>query len=362
MNIQKPSTSDITIDGSAGEGGGQILRSSLSLSMITGRPLRVTGIRAGRKKPGLMKQHLTCVQAAAAVCGAEVDGAAERSQEILFIPGPVRPGRYHFQIGSAGSAMLVLQTLLPPLLTADGTSHLTVEGGTHNRQAPPFDFLQRSWLPLIERLGPKVTARLERYGFFPAGGGRVHVEVEPAEYLSGFDLLQAGRVQDRRVRALVSRLPKTIGERETDRVVRRLNWPGDAASVEEVSSNGPGNVLMAEVQCEHLTTLFSGFGQTGVPAERVADGVIRSVRSWMKSGAPVEAWLADQLMLPLALSAAQTPDCPVTRGGRFLTGPLTDHSRTQIALLPQFLDIEIRQQSDKAGHVLEFLPRTRGEG
>lgn len=356
MNIRVPSTSDITIDGSEGEGGGQILRSSLALSMITGRPLRLVNIRAGRKKPGLMQQHLTCVNAAAEVSRAEVEGARTGSQEILFIPGPVQPSSYHFRIGTAGSAMLVLQTVLPALFTVAESSRLSVEGGTHNRQAPPFDFFRNSWLPLMEQLGPQFHADLERFGFFPAGGGRVRVQVSPSDRLQGFELLESGRVLDRRVRAVVSRLPVSIAERQVARVIRKLNWPSAAGVVEEVDSSGPGNVLLTELYCEHVTVVFSGFGERGVRAEQVADGVVRSVRQWMKQRAPVGPWLADQLMLPLALSAARPAD-GTARGGRFRTVPLTLHSETQLALLPRFLDVRTTRQEGPTGTIVDISPR-----
>ena len=170
----------LTINGSQGEGGGQILRTALAMSLVTGKPFRIVRIRAGRKKPGLLRQHLTAVQAAAQIGQATVEGAAIGSQELTFTPGEIRPGEYRFAVGTAGSATLVLQAVLPALLTAPGLSVLTLEGGTHNPFAPPFDFLHRSYLPLVNRMGPTVEARLERPGFYPAGGGKFVVTVEPA--------------------------------------------------------------------------------------------------------------------------------------------------------------------------------------
>lgn len=332
---------DITIDGSQGEGGGQILRSSVALSAITGKSLRVINVRAGRRKPGLMRQHLTSVQAAASICNAELIGATSGASQITFRPQSVQSGRYHFRVGTAGSAMLVLQTVLPALLTADGPSTVTIEGGTHNMMAPPFDFLSRSWMPLIERMGSRVSASIERHGFYPAGGGKVVFEIDPSASLAGFELMNAGRVQNRRLRAVISNLSRDIAKREIKQALRKLNWPADSAAIERVESNGPGNILMAEVECENVTFVGCGFGKVGLRAEQVADGVVRGVRSWMKSQAPVGPFLADQLMLPLALSAVQPSDCGVRRGGRFLTGPLTQHSQTQMDLLPLFLSVAI---------------------
>ena len=204
----------ITIDGSQGEGGGQILRTSLALSLVTGQPFRMERVRARRQKPGLLKQHLTAVEAAKMVGCAEVEGAALSSQTLEFRPGPVTPGNYRFAVGTAGSATLVLQTVLPALLTASGHSTLTLEGGTHNPMAPPFDFLARSFMPLIHRMGPCVELELKRPGFYPAGGGQFHARIEPAKKLSRLDLLERGSITGRQTRILVSKLPEHVGQRE----------------------------------------------------------------------------------------------------------------------------------------------------
>src|SRR6516225_361743 len=172
------------IDGSQGEGGGQVLRSSLALALVTGKPVTVDRIRAGREKPGLMRQHLTAVNAAVEICGGHATGAALGSRSITFEPQPVRPGEYRFDVGSAGSATLVLQTVLPALLIAEGPTTLILEGGTHNAWAPPFDFLEKAFVPLVNRMGPHVEVELDRHGFYPAGGGRFRVHIQPARMLS----------------------------------------------------------------------------------------------------------------------------------------------------------------------------------
>ncbi|MFN7134491.1 MAG: RNA 3'-terminal phosphate cyclase, partial [Myxococcales bacterium] len=187
----------LTIDGSMGEGGGQIIRTSLACALITGKSFRITKIRARRAKPGLMRQHLTAVRAAAEIGDAEVTGAEVGSSELTFRPGKLRAGDYHFAIGTAGSTTLVLQTVLPALLMASGPSSVVLEGGTHNPMAPTYDFLERCFLPLVERLGPRVSTRLERPGFYPAGGGRWSVQLAPAP-LKGFELLERGELRARR--------------------------------------------------------------------------------------------------------------------------------------------------------------------
>src|SRR5262245_1101885 len=207
------------IDGSQGEGGGQILRTALALSLVTGTPFRLEKIRAGRDRPGLLRQHLTAVTAAVEIGSATADGVALGSPELVFRPGPVRPGTYRFAVGTAGSAGLVLQTVLPPLLGAAGSSTIVVEGGTHNRHAPPFDFLDRAFLPLLARMGARVRATLDRPGFYPAGGGQLTVEVTPTPALAPLTLLERGAARRRRARAVVANLPAAIAHREL-RVVR----------------------------------------------------------------------------------------------------------------------------------------------
>jgi RNA 3'-terminal phosphate cyclase (ATP) len=321
----------IIIDGSSGEGGGQILRTSLALALVTGRPFRMERIRANRSKPGLQRQHLTAVRAAVEVGQAEAEGAALNSQQLTFMPRPVKPGQYRFRVGTAGSATLVLQTILPALATASGPSHVVLEGGTHNIYAPPFDFLQMALAPLLNRMGPQIEAVLECPGFYPAGGGRLSVAIHPQPRLKPIELLERGRIERRRARGIVSRLPRHIAEREVAAALGKLGWPRECGSVEEVDSPGPGNVVLLEVHCEHVTEVFTGFGRRGVPAEKVAAGAAQEAQRYLDAEAPVGEHLADQLLLPLALAG----------GGRFRTLAPTTHTTTNIATLAHFLDVKI---------------------
>ncbi len=324
----------ITIDGSFGEGGGQVLRTSLGLALVSRQPFRIEHIRANRKKPGLQRQHLTAVKAAAEIGQATVDGAELGSKTLAFSPGQVRPGEYRFDIGTAGSVTLVLQTVLPALMTASGPSTLILEGGTHNPMAPPVDFLQRAFLPLVCRMGPHVEMELQRYGFYPAGGGRVVVRIEPRGALEGLELVERGRVIDREVRAVVARLPEHIARREADTARRKLGWEAKCAAIEEVDSVGPGNFITVSVHCEHVTEVFTGFGQIGVPAERVAAGPAKEAKRWLEAGVPVGEHLADQILVPMALAGR----------GCFRTLPPTEHTRTNIAMVTRLLDVEITSQ------------------
>ncbi len=323
----------ITIDGSQGEGGGQILRTSLALSLVTGQPFRMERIRAKRQKPGLLRQHLTAVEAAKAVGCAEVAGAALGSQTLEFRPGPVTPGNYRFAVGTAGSATLVLQTVLPSLLTASGASTLTLEGGTHNPLAPPFDFLERSFMPLIQQMGPRVELELRRPGFFPAGGGRFQVRIEPVKQLARLDLAGRGPVRKRHARAWLSKLPPQVAERELAVVREELGWRAEECSVEDVAHpTGPGNALVLELEAEHVTGIFTGFGERGRPAEEVARGAIAAAQVWLEADVPVDEHLADQLLAPMALAG----------GGSFRTTQPSLHATTNAAIIQRFLPVAIR--------------------
>ncbi|HEV2800278.1 MAG TPA: RNA 3'-terminal phosphate cyclase [Pyrinomonadaceae bacterium] len=325
----------ITIDGSRGEGGGQIIRTSLALSLITGKPFRIYNVRARREKPGLQRQHLTAVRAAATVGGAQVEGAGVGATEFTFHPGEVAPGDYDFPIGTAGSTMLVFQTILPPLMIARAPSTLTFEGGTHNVHAPPYEFIVKSFLPLVNRMGAQVTLELERYGFYPPGGGRITARIEPAGQLVPLELLARGRVHSRRARALVVKLPPSIGERELTVVSEQLGWgeqAGDELRV-ETSQNAlsPGNVLTLEIESEHLTEVFTGIGERGVRAETVAERAAEEARAYLEAGAQVGEHLADQLLIPLALAG----------GGSYTTGRPSLHTTTNIEVIKLFLDVRI---------------------
>jgi RNA 3'-terminal phosphate cyclase (ATP) len=333
----------LTIDGSQGEGGGQILRTSLALSLVTGKPFRLVNIRAGRSKPGLMRQHLTCVTAAAAVGNAEVAGASVGSKEIEFRPGAVVPRHFSFVIGTAGSTTLVLQTVLPALMLASGPSVVTVEGGTHNIKAPAFDFLERVFVPMLNRMGARVSVRLERYGFFPAGGGRVVMEVEPAGALAALEVVKRGEIRGRRGVAVVSQLPAHVAERELEVVRDKLGWGPDLTRIRGTrDSHSPGNAVLIELESEHITEMFVAIGEVGKSAEAVAGEAVEEAREYLKSGAPVGVHLADQLMLPLALAGS----------GRYLTQPLTRHSTTNMETIRRFLEVKIGAEEAGGGNVV----------
>lgn len=326
----------IEIDGSEGEGGGQILRSALSLSMCTDQAFRLKNIRAKREKPGLMRQHVTALQAAAAVCDARVIGAEVGSSEITFRPGSIKPGDYTFAIGTAGSCTLVLQTVLPALLTASAPSSIRVTGGTHNKASPPVDFLQRAYLPIVERMGPKVQLELLRHGFYPRGGGEILARVTPSSRLSPITLKERGVRKGGYAEAYVAGIPMHVASRELEIVGKMLNWPAENLHVRGLSGElGPGNALTITVEHEHVTEVFTGFGEKGVSAESVAKRAVDSARSYLASEATVGRHLADQLLLPMALAGS----------GEFTTMPVTQHFESHVTILGKFLRVKVVTES-----------------
>lgn len=320
----------IELDGSAGEGGGQILRSALTLAMITGRPFRIRQIRARRSKPGLMRQHLVAVQAAAGICGAQVSGAAIGSQELEFKPGKVRGGDYRFAIGTAGSCTLVLQTILPALLMADRPSTLQLSGGTHNPMAPPVQFLQRAYCRALAEMGAGIDVRLERFGFYPAGGGAVSVSVEPCARLQPRTWFERGERKAAYAECFVAGIPSRVAQRELECVGKAMNWGEDQLLARRLpDEQGPGNALLLTLEYEHTTEVFTAFGEKSVSAENVARHVVQRARQYLCTKAAVAEYLGDQLMLPLALAG----------GGGFTVDEVSMHARTNAQVIELFLPV-----------------------
>ncbi len=314
----------LELDGAQGEGGGQILRSALSLAMLQSRPLRLINIRAGRKKPGLMRQHLACVKAAASVSSATVDGAEIGSTALEFRPAAIRPGHFEFKIGSAGSTMLVLQTVLPALLQANGESRVVLEGGTHNQMAPSSDFIGAAFLPQLARMGAEVAMTVERHGFFPAGGGRVEVRIAPRT-LRPLELLERGESRGIDATAVLRSLPHHIAQRELDTAAQRLTLT-NRRQLDLPAGPGPANALVLTAAFEHVTEVVVGLGEHGVSAEIVAKTAADELRAYLAHGAPVGEHLADQLLLPLVLAG----------GGSFVTGRPSLHLETNAAVIHAF--------------------------
>ncbi len=317
----------IIIDGSEGEGGGQVVRNACALSLVTGQPFRITNARGKREKPGLMRQHVTAIEAACAIGGATCEGVAVGAAAFSFTPGKVLPGEYRFAVGTAGSTGLVLQTLLMPLLLAEGPSRLVLEGGTHNMLAPPFEFVASAFVPVLRRMGAQIELRLVRHGFYPRGGGRIEVDIEPGA-LTPIDCIDRGALRCVSATALFAALPFNIAERELATARRLLpEWPEEAFAVRQLpDEQGPGNVLLLEAEFEHATEVVSGFGRLGVSAESLAKTAAHRMAGFLASEAFAGPYLADQLLLPFALAG----------GGSFTTVKPSQHALTACDIIARF--------------------------
>jgi RNA 3'-terminal phosphate cyclase (ATP) len=322
----------VRLDGSEGEGGGQVVRSCLALSAVTGKPFILENVRAKRNPPGLKRQHVTAVRAAAEICAAQVKGAELGSNRLEFHPGPTQAGNYSFAIDTAGSATLVLQTVLPALMMADGVSQVTVRGGTHNPLAPTFDFLQSVYFPILQRMGIGVTGRIDRYGFFPVGGGEIRMSVKRTGVLRGIVLSERGQWLSTRVEAVLARLPEHIGQREIDTVLQARPWHDLETIIRAVDALCPGNALSIEMRFEHITELTASLGRRGLPAEKVAADCAAQAQAYLDANVPVGHHLADQLLLPMAIVAHACG-----QPSEYVTGPLSEHSLTHINVIHAFL-------------------------
>jgi RNA 3'-terminal phosphate cyclase (ATP) len=319
-------TTEIEIDGSQGEGGGQILRTALTLSVLTGRPLHVRRIRAGRAKPGLMRQHLTCVKAAAQVSAADVSGAELGSTEVRFAPNTIAAGSHHFAIGTAGSTMLVLQTLLPILLRADAPSRVTLEGGTHNAKAPSADFVEHCFLPVLARMGARVRMQVERPGFFPAGGGQVVVEVQPGP-LKPIELNARGKLAGIRAQAAVAGIPMHVALRELTAVADRFRLRREHLQEIDLGRRaGPGNALTVMARFDGITEVVTALGERRLSAEQVAAGACDTLEHYLSSAAVVGEHLSDQLLLPMLLAG----------GGEFIIDQPSSHLLSNADVITAF--------------------------
>jgi RNA 3'-terminal phosphate cyclase (ATP) len=336
----------IEIDGSFGEGGGQILRTSLSLSCLTGKPFRIYNIRAGRSNPGLRPQHLKSVEAAAAISQAEVEGARVGSTELIFRPRAIRAGNYRFDIGTAGATGLVIQTVLYPLSLAEGTSRVTVTGGTHVPWAPCYHYLELQWLPFLRRLGFNAEIQMRRAGFYPTGGGEVEVEIRPARQVQPLVLLDRGPLVRLKGISAFANLKRSVAERQQRQAERRLSSAGYAPEIRiiELRARNPNTVMLLFAEYEQSSACYYSLGARGKPAERVADEAVDAFLSFERTAGVFDEYLADQILLPLSLAPGQS---------RYRTPVVTQHLLTNWAVVQKFLPVkgEIVGEEGKEGEV-----------
>ena len=343
----------IQIDGRLGEGGGQVLRTSLSLAAALGIPMKVRNVRGGRKKPGVLRQHRACARAVAEITRGSLVGDELGSRDLEFRPGgPPRGGEYAFAVGSAGSTMLVLQTVLPPLLLADGPSAVTIEGGTHNPAAPPFESIVHAFLPCLARSGVCTSIELERPGFVPVGGGKVRLIVEPVRDPKPLVLEASVGDLKKRLVVRIQGLSDDIAEREWIAFSNLTHWPRSCLDIVRTEGPSPGNAVTALLEGQDAFAAVTAFGSRAMSSERVGKAVARGVHNYTRSGEPVDLYLADQLMLPMALMA----------GGRYRTGVLSRHAKTNAEVIEEFLPGAVRTEEIEGSRAHRVIVRGFGSG
>lgn len=331
----------IRIDGRYGEGGGQILRTSLALASLLGKPLEMHHIRGGRKKPGLGPQHLMAVKAMASITDGKVKGDEPGSMDLFFEPGEINPGSYIFNVGTAGSTSLVLQTMIPALLFGKGVSRVLITGGTHVPWSPCFHYLKGVFAPAVERMGNDLTLDIERWGWYPKGGGKINAGISPLFKLRPTERAMRGELKEIRVLSAVSNLPVSIGERQRDQVIRRFNREGlrtPRVEIVNAPSQGTGTLVFLVCRFEGGTAGFSSLGQKGKRAEEVADDACSELFQFLASDAAVDEHLADQLVLYMALAKGHSS---------MITKRLTTHLKTNIWVVEQFLPVTFQADEIK---------------
>lgn len=324
----------IEIDGTMGEGGGQVLRSTLSLSLLTGRPVHLVRIRAGRDRPGMAYQHLMAVQSAARIGRARVEGDRIGSQELRFSPGRITPGDYHFDIGTAGATSLVLQTLLLPLALAEGPSRLQIRGGTHVPWSPCFHYLDWHWRVILAQAGIDFELRMPMAGFYPAGGGELQAAIPGHAQIRGIHHVTRGRLLRIKGLSAVANLPEDIAERQRRRAMNQLQHLGCPIEIalENLPAASPGTVLVLLTEFEHAQVCCFALGARGKRAERVADEAVAELLHFLATDSTVDRWLADQLLLPLSFANAPSV---------LHTSEVTLHLQTQAEVIQRFMPARI---------------------
>jgi RNA 3'-terminal phosphate cyclase (ATP) len=349
--MQHPRQGMIQIDGSYGEGGGQILRTALALSAIFKQPFALYNIRCKRRNPGLQVQHVAAVEALARIAEARTEGVKIGSQEIIFIPQGVRSGEYEFELKTAGSVILLLQAIFLPLSFSNGSSHITLIGGTHVAWSPSFPYLSEVFLPTLEKLGVSATAAIERWGFYPKGGGRIRLKINPVRELKPFSFIDRGSLRMIRGISVVSNLPRHVAERQKEQALKRIEGElqigGEIAILDDVHSYGPGSFLFLLAECQRALAGFSSLGVKGKPAERVADEAVDALKDYLESDGFADPYLTDQIVPFMALAKGNSA---------ITTTRITEHLLTNLWVTQHFLDVTILREGEigRKGRV-EFL-------
>jgi RNA 3'-terminal phosphate cyclase (ATP) len=341
----------IEIDGSYGEGGGQILRTALALSAILRKPFTIHHIRSKRKNPGLQAQHLEAVGALTKITEAHTEGVKFGSQKITFFPQRIFSGDYQFEVKTAGSILLLSQAIFLPLCVAQGPSRVTLVGGTHVPWSPPFHYFSRVLLPILEPMGISVDATLEKWGFYPQGGGRIQLNIKPVHALKPIHLTDRGSLKKIWGLSTLSNLPRPVAERQKDQALKRiqkeLKMDAEINILYDAPSNGPGSFLFLLVEYEKTVAGFSSLGKKGKPAEKVADEAVDDLKDYLSSEGCIDPHLADQLVPFMILAKGNSS---------FTTTKMTEHLLTNLWVLGHFLQVKVQKQGEigKTGRV-DFL-------
>lgn len=340
------------LDGAIGEGGGQILRSALALSVITQKPFKIINIRAKRAKSGLMRQHLTAVKAAKTISNAQSIGDEINSQNIEFYPKEIQSGEFNFKVSTAGSALLVFQTILYPLLYAKAASQVRIEGGTHNAMAPTFDYINQIFLSHLNTLGAKVSGHLENYGFYPAGGGVCKFLIEPISHWKQKQFGLRGKTKKIKIVVLLANLPIRIAQREIDFLSKSLiDYRVDSEIVELNNISGAANVIQVMIENEYGHELFVGFGEKRKRAEQVAQELLGEIKNYLEGDVLMGPYIADQLLIPMALSGS----------GGFLTTELSQHTITNIDIIKKILPVDIQAHKENSHYKIIVEDKRHGK-
>jgi RNA 3'-phosphate cyclase len=351
----------LEIDGAMGEGGGQVLRSSLTLSILTGRPIFIRNIRLNRSKHGLLAQHLKSVDAAAAVSKAQVEGAALGSTSLTFRPAQVHSGRYRFDINTAGATSLVFQTIFLPLSQASAASSVIITGGTHVRWSPCYHYLAMHWLPYVQCMGFDADIELNTAGFYPQGGGRINIVIRPATTIAPLNLVDRGKLIRIRGISAVANLNREIADRQKRQALSRLvsisgmlGQPEIQIKIHEFPSSTKGTVLLLLAEFENGRACYYALGELGKPAERVADEAVDALLAFLETDAALDQYLADQLILPLSLA---------TGPSLLHTNQITQHLLTNAEIMRLFLPVEISIEGDRGDPgIIHINPKRSFDG
>ena len=325
----------IEIDGSHGEGGGQLVRNSAALAAVTGKAVRVSNIRAKRPNPGLAAQHVTALQALAAVSGARIDGLQPGSSQIVVTPGTPRGGRHRFDVGTAGSVTLVLQACLPAAFRAPEPTELTVIGGTDVKWSPPVDYFRFVFLPLLARMGGRVELEVLRRGYYPRGGGQVSVKVTPTAAFQPLVVEPPGNLKRIRGVAHAANLPPEVAQRMKQAAARPFVAIAEAKIDEQSLGNaqavGPGGAVVLWTEHENTVLGADALAEKGVPAERVGEEAGEEMVSDLRAHASLDVHASDQVLIYAALAKGES---------RFSAREVSSHALTAMWLLEAFLDVQ----------------------